>query len=97
MQLFLTFPFYFVTLNAYLRVILLVLEHKSITSIRMIMDNHYDINTLVSKLLTGEINEEEGEALLQKAENDPSLKDKIEQLMNEDDFIQRYQIGRAHV
>lgn len=92
MQLFLTFPFYFVTLNAYLRVILLVLEHKSITSIRMIMDNHYDINTLVSKLLTGEINEEEGEALLQKAENDPSLKDKIEQLMNEDDFIQRYRL-----
>lgn len=92
MQLFLTFPFYFVTLNAYLRVILLVLEHKFITSIRMIMDNHYDINTLVSKLLTGEINEEEGEALLQKAENDPSLKDKIEQLMNEDDFIQRYRL-----
>lgn len=58
----------------------------------MIMDNHYDINTLVSKLLTGEINEEEGEALLQKAENDPSLKDKIEQLMNEDDFIQRYRL-----
>lgn len=92
MQLFLTFPFYFVTLNAYLRVILLVLEHKSITSIRMIMDNHYDINTLVSKLLTGEINEEEGEALLQKAENDPSLKDKIEHLMNEEDFLQRYRL-----
>lgn len=59
------------------------------------MDNHYDINTLVSKFLTGEINEEEGEALLQKAENDPSLKDKIEQLMNEGDFVQRYRLYKS--
>lgn len=54
------------------------------------MDKHHDINTLVSKLLTGEINEEEGEALLQKAENDPTLKEKIEHLLNEEDFVQRY-------
>ena len=59
------------------------------------MDNHYDINTLVSKLLTGDINEEEGEALLQKAEQDPALKDKIEHLMNEDDFLQRYRLYKS--
>ena len=59
------------------------------------MDNHYDINTLVSKLLTGDINEEEGEALLQKAEKDPALKDKIEHLMNEDDFLQRYRLYKS--
>lgn len=56
------------------------------------MDNHYNINTLVSKLLTGDINEQEGEVLLQEAEKDPSLKEKIEHLMNEDDFLQRYHL-----
>lgn len=56
------------------------------------MDNHYNINTLVSKLLTGDINEQEGEVLLQEAEKDPSLKEKIEHLMNEEDFLQRYRL-----
>ena len=56
------------------------------------MKNPYNINTLVSKLLTGEIDEQEGEALLQEAEKDPSLKDKIEQLMEDDDFLKRYHL-----
>ena len=59
------------------------------------MNKNIDINTLVSKLLTGEISEEEGKELLSRVEQDASLKDKIEHLMNEDDFLQRYQIGRA--
>lgn len=59
------------------------------------MDPHHDINTLVSKLLTGEIDEQEGKALLQEAEQDPTLKDKIGQLMNEDDFLQRYHLYQS--
>lgn len=50
------------------------------------MNKNIDINTLVSKLLTGEISEEEGKELLSRVEQDASLKDKIEHLMNEDDF-----------
>ena len=59
------------------------------------MKNPYNINTLVSKLLTGEIDEQEGEALLQEAEKDPSLKDKIEQLMEDDDFLKRYHLYKS--
>ena len=51
------------------------------------MNKNIDINTLVSKLLTGEISEEEGKELLSRVEQDASLKDKIEHLMNEDDFL----------
>lgn len=35
------------------------------------MSNDHNINTLVGKMLTGEITEEESQALLQKAEADP--------------------------
>lgn len=56
------------------------------------MDHQYNINTLVSKLLTGDINEQEGEALLQEVEKDPSLKDKIGHLMEDDDFLKRYHL-----
>lgn len=56
------------------------------------MSNNYPINTLVSKMLTGELTEEECEMLLQKAEADPSLKAKIQSLMNEDDFLARYRL-----
>lgn len=59
------------------------------------MKNPYNINTLVSKLLTGEIDEQEGEALLQEAEKDPSLKVKIEQLMEDDDFLKRYHLYKS--
>lgn len=59
------------------------------------MNKHNSINTLIAKLLTGEISEQEGDALLQEAEKDPSLKDKIEELMNEEDFVQRYQLYRS--
>lgn len=59
------------------------------------MKNPYNINTLVSKLLTGEIDEQEGETLLQEAEKDPSLKDKIEQLMEDDDFLKRYHLYKS--
>ncbi len=54
------------------------------------MDNNYNINTLISKMLAGEITEEECEVLLQKVETDPSLKNKIQVLMEEDDFVRRY-------
>lgn len=56
------------------------------------MEKQYNINTLVSKLLTGEITEEEGKVLLQKAEANPALKEKIAQLMDEGDFLQRYRL-----
>ncbi len=56
------------------------------------MKNPYNINTLVSKLLTGEIDEQEGEALLQEVEKDPSQKDKIGHLMEDDDFLKRYHL-----
>lgn len=56
------------------------------------MDHQYNINTLVSKLLTGDINEQEGEALLQEVEKDPSQKDKIGHLMEDDDFLKRYHL-----
>ena len=59
------------------------------------MSNNYDINTLVGKMLTGEITEDESKALLQKAEADPSLKEKIQNLMNEDDFLDRYRLYRS--
>lgn len=59
------------------------------------MNKNHDINTLVSKLLTGEISEEEGKELLTRVEQDASLKDKIEHLMNEDDFLQRYRLYKS--
>ena len=59
------------------------------------MNKNIDINTLVSKLLTGEISEEEGKELLSRVEQDASLKDKIEHLMNEDDFLQRYHLYKS--
>ena len=59
------------------------------------MSNNYDINTLVGKMLTGEITEEECEALLQKAEADPALKTKIQSLLDEDDFLERYRLYHA--
>ena len=42
--------------------------------------------------MTGDINEQEGEALLQEVEKDPSLKDKIGHLMEDDDFLKRYHL-----
>ena len=59
------------------------------------MNKNHDINTLVSKLLTGEISEEEGNELLTRVEQDASLKDKIEHLMNEDDFLLRYRLYKS--
>ena len=59
------------------------------------MSNDHNINTLVGKMLTGEITEEESKALLQKAEADPSLKDKIQSLLNEDDFLNRYRLYQS--
>lgn len=59
------------------------------------MNKNHDINTLVSKLLTGEISEEEGKELLTRVEQDTSLKDKIEHLMNEDDFLLRYRLYKS--
>lgn len=59
------------------------------------MNKNHDINTLVSKLLTGEISEEEGKELLTRVEQDASLKDKIEHLMNEDDFLLRYRLYKS--
>ncbi len=56
------------------------------------MSNKYDINTLVSKLITGEINEDEGKALLQMAKERPSLKDEIGEMMDEADFSERYRL-----
>jgi len=56
------------------------------------MSNNYDINTLVSKLITGELNDDEGKALQQMAEEKPSLKDKIHELMDEADFSERYRL-----
>lgn len=56
---------------------------------------HYDINTLVSKMLLGYISKEEEQALLQMAEANPDLKNKIEMLMNEEDFVNRYQLYRS--
>ncbi len=41
-------------------------------------------------MLTDEITEDECEVLLQKTETDPSLKTKIQALMEEDDFVRRY-------
>ena len=49
------------------------------------MNKNHDINTLVSKLLTGEIPEEEGKELVSRAEQDASLKDKKEHLMTKDE------------
>lgn len=59
------------------------------------MKHQHSINTLVSKLLTGEINEQEGKALLEEAQQDPSLKNKIEELMNEDDIVKRYHLYKS--
>lgn len=59
------------------------------------MSNNRNINTLVGKMLTGEITEEESKALLQKAEADPSLKEKIQSLLNEDDFLKRYRLYQS--
>lgn len=59
------------------------------------MNKDYDINTLIRKMLTGDINEEESEALLQKAEENPELKTKIQGLMEADDFVQRYELYRS--
>lgn len=56
------------------------------------MSKNYDINTLVSKLITGELNDDEGKALLKMAEEKPSLKDKIQEMMDEDDFSERYRL-----
>lgn len=59
------------------------------------MIDNYDINTLVSKMLTGDIDEEEGKALLKKVEETPALRDKIEKLMDDDDFLSRYKVYRS--
>lgn len=59
------------------------------------MPHNDSINTLISQLLIGEITQEESDALLQKVKADPSLKEKIEKLMNEDDFVKRYQLYRS--
>lgn len=56
---------------------------------------HYDINTLVSKMIVGDISKEEGQALLRMAEANPDLKNKIEMLMDEEDFVSRYQLYRS--
>lgn len=56
------------------------------------MSNNYDINTLVSKLITGELNDDEDKALRRMAEEKPSLKDKIHELMDETDFSERYRL-----
>ena len=90
MQLFFTFFLIFVTTNAPECVIIVNTENNSITKVLENMNKNIDINTLVSKLLTGEISEEEGKELLSRVEQDASLKDKIEHLMNEDDFLKSY-------
>ena len=95
MQLFLTFFFVFVTQSTPLSVIIVITDNNSITKALENMNKKYDINTLVSKLLTGEISEEEGKELLARVEQDASLKDKIEHLMNEDDFLQRYRLYKS--
>ncbi len=59
------------------------------------MSNNYNINDLVSKMLTGEITEEECEELLQKAAADSLLKTKIQALLEEDDFVSRYKAYRS--
>ncbi len=59
------------------------------------MSKKYNINTLVSKLITCEITEEEGKALLEKAEEDPSLKSKIDALLEENDLVSRYKVYRS--
>ena len=59
------------------------------------MIDNYDINTLVSKMLTGDIDEEEGKGLLKKVEENPALRDKIEELMDDDDFLSRYKVYRS--
>lgn len=59
------------------------------------MIDNCDINTLVSKMLTGDIDEEEGKALLKKVEETPTLRDKIEKLMDDDDFLSRYKVYRS--
>lgn len=87
MQLFFTFFLIFVTTNAPECVIIVNTENNSITKVLENMNKNIDINTLVSKLLTGEISEEEGKELLSRVEQDASLRDKIEHLMNEDDFL----------
>ena len=56
------------------------------------MSNNYDINTLVSKLITGELNDDEDKALRRMAEEKPSLKDKIHDLTDETDFSERYRL-----
>lgn len=58
-------------------------------------NNNYHINDLVCKMLTGEITEEECEALLRRAEADSSLKTKVQSLMEEDDFVSRYRAYRS--
>lgn len=95
MQLFFTFFLIFVTTNAPECVIIVNTENNSITKVLENMNKNIDINTLVSKLLTGEISEEEGKELLSRVEQDASLKDKIEHLMNEDDFLQRYHLYKS--
>lgn len=95
MQLFFTFFLIFVTTNAPECVIIVNTDNNSITKVLENMNKNIDINTLVSKLLTGEISEEEGKELLSRVEQDASLKDKIEHLMNEEDFLQRYHLYKS--
>ena len=85
----------FVTTNAPECVIIVNTDNNSITKVLENMNKNIDINTLVSKLLTGEISEEEGKELLSRVEQDASLKDKIKHLMNEDDFLQRYHLYKS--
>jgi uncharacterized membrane protein YjjP (DUF1212 family) len=70
MQLFFTFFLIFVTTNAPKCVIIVNTENNSITKVLENMNKNIDINTLVSKLLTGEISEEEGKELLSRVEQD---------------------------
>lgn len=92
MQVFLTFLFNIVTPNALISVIILVSHPISRNHKKENMEKQYNINTLVSKLITGEITEEEGKYLLQKTEDNPALREKIAQLMDEGDFLQRYRL-----
>ena len=50
----------------------------------------YNINTLIAKMLTGEIDEDECRYLQQKIESVPELKAKIEALIQEKDLTTRY-------
>lgn len=58
-------------------------------------DNYTSINALVARLLTGDMDEEEVRALQEKMDADPSLKQKVEALMDEDDFSSRYNIYKG--